>query len=300
MSMWDKFVYEVWFFVRWVIYVGIGNKVFITYWDKFVQNWEKMWEPSPDPKNLPILPDLHTVSQYDPNNVVDPCGLKPAMMRPGPVKNPRKDPIVLDLDGNGAESAHIKNGAHFDYSGDGFAELTGWINEKDGFLVIDRNGDGKINDGKELFGDQTILKSGKKASDGFEALVELDSNNDGKLDSSDKDYSLLKVWCDEDGDGRTLPQEIHTLDELGIKSISLQSNTTSVRDAQGNTQTRVSTFERSNGAVNQIFEYSFQTDSVYTISSEWLALSDDIQTLPNLPGYGSVYELAQASVAFLK
>jgi hypothetical protein len=96
----------------------------------------------------------------------------------------RFDPLVLDLDGDGIETTNVNTAAnYFDHDGDGFVERTGWVDSDDGFLVMDRNGDGMINDDKELFGDHTILKDGTRATNGFQALAELDSNKDGKIDS---------------------------------------------------------------------------------------------------------------------
>jgi hypothetical protein len=62
-------------------------------------------------------------------------------------------------------------GTYFDHDGNGFAERTGWVDPRDGLLAMDRNDDGIINDGKELFGDRTILKNGQRATDGFQSLA---------------------------------------------------------------------------------------------------------------------------------
>jgi pimeloyl-ACP methyl ester carboxylesterase len=114
---------------------------------------------------------------------------------------PSVSPIILDLDGDGVETTNVKDGAYFDHDGNGFAEQTGWAASDDGLLVMDRNNDGIINDGRELFGSETILSDGSKASNGFEALAELDDNHDGKIDASDAAFVNLKVWKDIDGDG---------------------------------------------------------------------------------------------------
>ncbi|MEW6620494.1 MAG: hypothetical protein AB1422_14355 [bacterium] len=83
------------------------------------------------------------------------------------------------------ETTHVKDGAYFDHDGNGFAEQTGWAGTDDGILVRDINGNGAIDDGKELFGDQTLLGDGTRASNGFQALAELDDNLDGKIDAGD-------------------------------------------------------------------------------------------------------------------
>lgn len=82
-------------------------------------------------------------------------------------------PIILDLDGDGIETIGVNAGAYFDHGGDGFAEQTGWVGADDGLLVWDRNSDGRINDGKELFGSETLLSDGTKAANGYAALAEL-------------------------------------------------------------------------------------------------------------------------------
>jgi len=153
-----------------------------------------------------------------------------------------------------------------------------------------------IDDGTELFGNQTILKDGSKAANGFEALAELDTNHDGTIDASDAAFSQLRVWKDPEGDGYSLPNELHTLEELGIKSISLGSAPDSTTDPQGNTSTRIGSFEWEDGSTGRIGEYILQRNTMYTIPTEWLDVPDDIAALPDLRGYGNVYDLHQAMV----
>ncbi|MCL4456172.1 MAG: hypothetical protein M1406_02000 [Nitrospirae bacterium] len=206
----------------------------------------------------------------------------------------RRDPLMMDLNGDGIETTNVKDGAHFDHDGNGFSEQTGMAGADDGTLVMDRNGDGIINDGKELFGDQTILSNGQKASNGFQALSELDSNSDGKIDSNDTAYSQLKVWQDIDGDGYSTSDELHTLDEVGIKSINLTSTPSTSTDPEGNTQTRTGSFEKTDGTSGTIAEYNLQRDTAYTIANEWLDVPPEIEVLPDLQGYGNAYDLHQA------
>ena len=120
----------------------------------------------------------------------------------------RRDPLAFDLDGDGLETVATTNGAYFDHDANGFAEQTGWVSGDDGLLVMDRDNDGVIEDGTELFGDQTILKTGKTASDGFEALAEWDDNKDGKIDANDAIWSKLKIWQDADGDGYSSSRDV--------------------------------------------------------------------------------------------
>ena len=90
------------------------------------------------------------------------------------------DPLTLDLDGDGIETVGINtnNPILFDHDGDGVKTATGWIGSDDGLLVLDRNNNGTIDNGKELFGDNTVMSNGQTAADGFAALADLDSNAD--------------------------------------------------------------------------------------------------------------------------
>ncbi len=96
---------------------------------------------------------------------------------------PRRDPLVLDLDGNGITTSGINPSAPilFDQDGDGIKNAAGWIASGEAIVVRDLNGNGTIDSGREIFGDNTILttgpKAGQTAANGFEALADLDSNH---------------------------------------------------------------------------------------------------------------------------
>ena len=96
----------------------------------------------------------------------------------------QKDPVALDLDWDGVESVSRKDGVYFDLNNDGVKEKTGWVASDDGLLVRDRNNNGEIDNGGELFGDQTRFNDGTIAESGFEALSELDSNGNGKINKN--------------------------------------------------------------------------------------------------------------------
>ena len=104
------------------------------------------------------------------------------------------DPVALNITREGSSKTLDSSHAKFDYNGDGFAEQTAWIGKYQGLLVIDRNGNGTIDDGKELFGNQTILRNGRVAADGYQALNELDGNHDGIIDVTDARWKDLRVW----------------------------------------------------------------------------------------------------------
>jgi hypothetical protein len=131
---------------------------------------------------------------------------------------------------------------YFDHDGNGFAQLTGWVGANDGLLVWDRNGNGVIDNGGELFGDNTVLTNGLNAVNGFAALAEHDSNGDGVIDANDAIWSELRVWRDLSQDGITREGELVTLDELGITSISLTYTNSSYVDEHGNAHKQVGSF----------------------------------------------------------
>ncbi len=210
------------------------------------------------------------------------------------VAPPPGSPIILDLDGDGIETRGLKSGAYFDHDGNGFAEQTGWASSDDGLLVLDRNGDGIINDGKELFGDQTILQGGQRAVDGFQALAELDNNADGIVDVGDVLFSQLKIWQDIDGDGYSAHDELFTLDEFGIRSVNTAYDTSDYIDANGNEHRQVGSYTRTDGTTLTATDVWFKTNKTYTIASKWLDVPDEIAALPDLQGYGNVYDLHQA------
>ena len=112
-----------------------------------------------------------------------------------------RSPLAIDLDGDGVETISVDNGVYFDHDGNGFAEKTGWIGKDDGILVRDLNNNGQIDNGSELFGNQTILSNGEKAANGFEALADLDSNRDGVFDGDDEAFGEIKVWQDLNQNG---------------------------------------------------------------------------------------------------
>ncbi len=111
---------------------------------------------------------------------------------------PRIDPLTLDLDGDGIETIGLNanNNVLFDHDGDGAKHGTGWVSADDAMLVLDRNNNGTIDNGRELFGDNTQLANGRFAADGFAALIEMDSNGDGKINADDTQFANLRLWRD--------------------------------------------------------------------------------------------------------
>jgi len=109
-----------------------------------------------------------------------------------------------------------------------------------GWLALDRNNNGQIEDGAELFGNSTPQPSPRPhAPTGFRALAVYDQpanggNGDGIIDQKDTIFSSLRVWVDKNHNGITDPGELLTMQQAGIKSISLHPNDSHWTDAYGN------------------------------------------------------------------
>jgi len=136
------------------------------------------------------------------------------------------DPLVIDLDGDGIETTALgTSSAYFDVDGDLFAERTGWLKGDDGFLVLDANGNGRVDVIGELFGD--------RFQGGYAELAEYDTDNDGKISVGDLIWSELQIWQDRDRDGQTDAGELKSLAALGIVSRSLDNTTLNATTPQG-------------------------------------------------------------------
>jgi hypothetical protein len=95
------------------------------------------------------------------------------------------DPLVFDLDGNGVNLSSVENGVYFDMDADGTRDKTAWVSGGDALLALDRNGNGRIDDGSELFGEQN------GARDGFAELARFDQDGSGSIDAQDNIFNSL-------------------------------------------------------------------------------------------------------------
>ncbi|MDD4883201.1 MAG: hypothetical protein PHF22_01975, partial [Sulfuricurvum sp.] len=202
-------------------------------------------------------------------------------------------PLILDLNGDGVTSTFIsETSTYFDLDNDGVRQRTGWVQSTDALLVFDKNQDGVINNGTELFGNNTILKNGTKAANGFEALKEYDENKDGLIDNRDNIYNTLQLWQDTNSDGVTDTGELHSLSELGVASINLDYATTDDYEEQ-NRIFQTSTFTTTEGTTQSINDVWFMTESRDTVK-ESVTLSDSVAALPDYRGAGRVESLSTA------
>ena len=170
-------------------------------------------------------------------------------------------PIVLDLNGNGTvDTKSLGDGAYFDHNNDGFKIKTGWVGEGDGLLVRDLDGNGIIDNGSELFGSNTYLKNGKKASNGFVALAELDENKDGRIDENDTAWNSLRVWVDRNGDGVADAGELLSMKEAGVAALNTEYTNGRTTDENGNRHLQEGMFIRDNGTTGAMNDIWFVTN----------------------------------------
>ena len=194
---------------------------------------ENYWEFAPEVTEVHVPVEDTALYKYQQEGAISPGKSIFDASQGTSITPPPRDPVTVDLDGDGVETISSENGVYFDLDASGTAEKTGWIAPDDGLVVMDRDGNGTIDNGRELFGDATVLKDGSIASTGFEALAEQDTNKDGVIDASDENFSNMKVWRDLNQDGISQSEELRSLEETGIKKIHLDYLTVNTEDEQG-------------------------------------------------------------------
>jgi hypothetical protein len=176
------------------------------------------------------------IDPQDPNNPNLPYCPKPNDGSNGPSQDGREaaleaaglgrvDPLAFDLGGfHGIDTTGKNNGVLFDHNADGVKNGTGWVREYDAWLALDKDGNGTIDSGRELFGVDTIKRNGKRAKDGFDALADFDLNTDGKIDALDNVFANLRIWRDLNQDGISQSNELFGLNDFGIASINVNAS----------------------------------------------------------------------------
>ncbi|MGY3448401.1 calcium-binding protein [Bradyrhizobium sp. USDA 4353] len=197
------------------------------------------------------------------------------------------DPLVLDLSGNGIRlTAESVVSPLFDMNNTGFAIHTGWVQSGTGLLVLDKNDNGRIDNGSELLG--------APAPVGFAALATMDLNADGVIDAKDLAYAELKVWDDANGNASVDAGELLTLEQAGIASINVGATTQTGVSIAGNIVNATGSFTRADGTIGAIDDVSFTVDPLHSTYLGDTSISAEAAAMPNLKGYGTLTDLQVA------
>jgi Ca2+-binding RTX toxin-like protein len=245
----------------------------------------------------------------------------------GPLDN-WGDPIILDLDGDGLEVSSFgsllpgagQTAVYFDIDNDGLKEFVNWVGADDGLLAFDADGNGVIDNASELFGAgasrsvgevrQWIANGiGNPASvllgfndydtltftSGFEQLALFDANHDGAINAADGAfYDSLKIWRDLDQDGVSTSDELFSLAQAGVASISLGAQ--HILTALGDNQiSDLSTFTTTSGDVRVAADIWLRFDASDTRYDRTWDISAALQALPDITGNGNVMDLRDAA-----
>ncbi len=154
-------------------------------------------------------------------------------------------PIIVDSLRDGYALTSVNRGVRFDLDADGVAEMVSWTERDadDEFLAMDRNGNGTIDDGSELFGDHTpAYPDGARVTtaNGFEALKFLQSPSygssrvDATVDAADVPFRRLLLWRDANHNGISEPDELRSASDAGVVGVSTEYKEKKRRDRYGN------------------------------------------------------------------
>jgi hypothetical protein len=182
-------------------------------------------------------------------------------------------PIAIDLNGDGVKTvSRADSPGAFDLLGNGKEIQSGWLSGNDGFLAIDSNGNGLIDNISELFG-------GLNKGDGFSKLISFDSNGDGWVDFSDNDFAGLKIWQDANGNHQTDAGELFGLTDAGVASLNVNFNELPFLDAQGNLHLERSSATLVDGSAVDMTDVYFNVSAV-----DAAAAGMELTNLANLVG----------------
>jgi hypothetical protein len=196
--------------------------------------------PTPTPTPEPTPPECPDCEIWDGNK----CTPAP----PGECGSQQAgcncSPIVIDVDGDGFDLTSAVGGVNFDLNGDGVvSNRLSWTsaNSDDAWLALDRNGNGTIDNGLELFGNYTSQPTPAPGSErqGFAALAEFDKfqkggDGDGLITKKDSIFDDLRLWKDVNHNGISESTELFTLPQLGLRKLYLDCRESRRVDQHGN------------------------------------------------------------------
>ncbi len=178
-------------------------------------------------------------------------------------------PLIVDTAGDGYRLTSVQNGVRFDLDADGTPERVAWTQPgtDDAFLAIDWNGNGSIDDGRELLGNNTPVAPGldATAANGFEALKFFESPLTGMIgridrviDARDPVWSRLLLWRDVNHNGISEPDELQPVAASGLAAIGTGYKTIRKSDRFGNEFRQVGQVTWADGEVAKIYDVWLQ------------------------------------------
>jgi hypothetical protein len=229
-----------------------------------------------------------------------------------------RDPLAIDLDGDGIETVGIPTTGTpilFDHDADGVKTGTGWLKGDDAWLVLDRDGNGTIDSGREMFGVDTLISRRATiwggsyetlAMDGFDALRGLDvgngtaapgpGGNDGVFNSNDIAFSQVQLWRDLNQDGISQANELSSLASAGITAINLTPAASTTNLGNGNSVTGTASVVR-NGSNTVVSGVNLSASNLELASNGFyrefpaIPVTDAARALPEMGGSGSLRDL---------
>lgn len=229
-------------------------------------------------------------------------------LRP-PVTSGEGSPIlyaVLDMNGDGIAAAPIGTPpVLFDHIGNGVRIATTWITAKDGFIALDLNRNGVVDDGTELIGNHFKSATAGRAENSFKAFSSIDDNHDGVIDTKDAVYSKLTVWQDRNSDGICQSTEMRSLEKSGVTAIKTNEVAQRILGTRtvGSGNFELTSLANSPATTREFLDLGFEVDTFRRAFVTEIPISTEAAKLPDMRGSGMVRDMREAaslSPAFAK